>query len=276
MNNPNRKELAQETLRIIEKGNYRNNLGETISIKDETDFAIKNSKLFRTEDFPESFDLTKIEAETKFELTDETTLEAAKRICKEDENANPFVLNFASAKNPGGGFLGGAQAQEESLARSSALYPTLTANFEMYEHNRRNTSCLYSDWMIYSPKVPVFRNDDGSLTEKPSLVSFLTSPAVNAGVIKRQEEKNIHLIEKTNRERARKFLWLANKENHQTLILGAWGCGVFQNDPREIAEMFNNLLKGEFANCFERVVMAIFDRTPTRKVYEAFVEFFDN
>ena len=235
-------------------------------------FAVRNSKLFRTEDFPDSFELTKTTNETKFEVTDETTLEAAKRICKENADANPFVLNFASAKNPGGGFLGGAQAQEESLARSSSLYPSLTANFEMYEYNRRGSSCLYSDWMIYSPKVPVFRNDDGSLIQTPYLVSFLTSPAVNAGVVKQKEAKNINLIEKTNRERARKFLWIANKENHKTLILGAWGCGVFQNDPAEIAQMFNELLTGEFKNCFERVIVAIYDISPTRKIYKKFVE----
>ncbi|MBX7171114.1 MAG: TIGR02452 family protein [Pyrinomonadaceae bacterium] len=266
--------VAKETLEIIERGNYRNNLGETVSIKNETEFAVKNTKIYRTEDFPERFDLTKIERETKFEVTDETTLEAAKRICKENADENPFVLNFASAKNPGGGFLNGSQAQEESLARSSSLYATLTANFEFYEFNRRGTSCFYSDWMIYSPKVPVFRNDDGSLVEMPYLVTFLTSPAVNAGVIKQKEPNKVDLIEKVNRERARKFLWLANKYGHQTLILGAWGCGVFQNDANSIAKIFAELLNGEFANCFNRVIMAIYDSTPNRKVYQAFVESF--
>lgn len=270
-----RKEIARLTLQIIEEGTYRNNLGEIVSIKDKTIVAVKNTKLFQTEDFPENFDLEKIEGETIIEVTDETTFEAAKRVCKENENENPFVLNFASAKNPGGGFLGGAQAQEESLARSSSLYVCLTANFEMYEFNRRETSCLYSDWMIYSPKVPVFRNDDGSLIQTPYLVSFMTSPAVNAGVVKQKEPKNVEKIEEINRERARKFLWIANRENHKTLILGAWGCGVFQNDPNMIALMFNKLLKGEFENCFERVIMAIYDKTPTRKVYQAFVKVFE-
>jgi uncharacterized protein (TIGR02452 family) len=274
MNNPNRKELAQETLQIIETGVYRNNMGETVSIQNETVLAVKNTILYRTEDFPDNFDLKKIEGEMRIEVTDETTLEAAKRICKEDENADPFVLNFASAKNPGGGFLGGAQAQEESLARSSSLYACLMANFEMYQHNRKGDSCLYSDWMIYSPRVPVFRNDDGSLVQKPYLVSFLTSPAVNAGVIKQREASKVHLIEPVNKERARKFLWIANQNNHRTLILGAWGCGVFQNDPQMIARIFNELLKGEFANCFERAIMAIYDKTPTRKVYNSFVEVF--
>src|SRR5262249_44084456 len=130
------------------------------------------------------------------------------------------------------------------------------------------------DWMIYSPKVPVFRNDDGSLLDKPYLVSFMTSPAVNAGMVKRNEPDRIHLIERVKRERARKFLWIANKNQHRTLILGDWGCGVFQNIPVEIAKMFDELLKGEFVNCFERIIMAIYDNTSTQKVYHAFVEQF--
>jgi uncharacterized protein (TIGR02452 family) len=269
-----RKQIAKETLQVIENGSYRNNLGETVSIKDETEFAVKNTKLFRTEDFPETFELTKNETDTRFEVTDETTLEAAKRVCKEGEDANPFILNFASAKNPGGGFLGGAQAQEESLARSSSLYACLSANFAIYEHNRMGKSCLYSDWMIYSPRVPVFRNDDGSLIQKPYLAAFLTSPAVNAGVVRQKEPENVSLIEPVNRERARKLLWIANRERHQTLVLGAWGCGVFQNEPAMIARIFNDLLKGEFGNCFGRIIMAIYDRTSTKKVYTAFTEVF--
>jgi uncharacterized protein (TIGR02452 family) len=271
----NRKEIARRTLEVIERGAYQNNLGETVSIKYETDEAVKNTKLFRTEDFPETLELTKTAAETRIEVTDETTLEAAKRICKEDADANPFVLNFASAKNPGGGFLNGAQAQEESLARSSSLFPCLSANFEMYEYNRRGDSCLYSDWMIYSPRVPVFRNDDGSLLQKPYSVTFLTAPAVNAGVVRQKEPGKMHLIEPVNRERARKFLWIANRENHETLVLGAWGCGVFQNDPQEIARMFKDLLANEFENCFARVIMAIYDRTPAKNVYNAFVKVFE-
>jgi uncharacterized protein (TIGR02452 family) len=274
MKKQNLVEIAKDTLEIIERVNYRNNLGKTVSIKDETDFAVENTKIYRIEDFPTEFQHTKIDGETAFEVTDESTLEATKRICKEHSDENPFVLNFASAKSPGGGFLLGSQAQEESLARSSSLYATLMANFEFYEFNRRGHSCFYSDWMIYSPKVPVFRNDDGSLVEKPYLATILTSPAVNAGVIKQKEPNKVHLIETVNRERARKLLWLANKQAHKTLILGAWGCGVFQNDAHSIAKTFAELLKSEFGNCFERVIMAIYDTTPTRKVYNAFVEAF--
>lgn len=269
-----RAELAQETLQIIENGFYQNILGETVSIKQQTEFAVKNSQLFRPEDFPSDFTLSKITEQTKFEVTDETTLEAAKRICEKDKNARPFVLNFASAKNPGGGFLSGSEAQEESLARSSSLYACQMANFEMYEFNRRNSTPLYSDYMIYSPGVPVFRNDDGSLLTEPYAVTFLTAPAVNAGVVKQKDSSKIELIEIVNRERARKFLLLANQKQHKILILGAWGCGVFQNDENVIAKTFSELLKDEFAKCFETVIMAVYDTTQTKRIYQAFAETF--
>lgn len=272
MKRTTRAEIAQETLKIVERGFYRNVLGETISIKEQTDFAVENSQIFRPEDFPNELNLSKNFDSTKIEVTDETTLEAAKRIAQIDENA--FVLNFASAKNPGGGFLGGSQAQEESLARSSALYACLTANFAMYEYNRRNSTAFYSDYMIYSPNVPVFRNDDGSLLTEFYTATFLTAPAVNAGVIKHKNADKIELIETVNRTRARKFLWLANQKQHKTLILGAWGCGVFQNDPQQIAKMFADLLENEFANCFEQIMMAIYDATATKRVYGAFAEIF--
>lgn len=268
------KEIARQTIRTIEQGSYLNNLGESVSIREATDAAVANTILYRDEDFPSSFDLVKQFEKTTFELTDETTLEAAKRVCTDDVNVDPYVLNFASAKNPGGGFLSGAKAQEESIARSSSLYPCLSANFAMYEYNRGRKSCLYSDWMIYSPRVPVFKNDDGSLVRTPYLASIITSPAVNAGVVREKEPTNVGRIDAVNRERARKFLWIANKKSHATLILGAWGCGVFRNDPLAIASIFRELLEGEFERCFERVVFAVYDRTKNREVLSAFAEVF--
>ena len=274
MKNMSLVEIALETLKIIEDGFYTNSLRKEVSIQEQTEFAVNNSESIRPEDFPNKFDLKKISGEILFEVTDETTLEAAKRICRQNDKANPFVLNFANGFQPGGGFLVGAKAQEESLARASALYPCLIANMAMYEFNQIHRTELCSDWMIYSPQVPVFRNDDGSFTDKPYYVTFLTSPAVNAGFLLQKEPAKAELIYSVNKERIKKFLWLANQKEHQTLILGAWGCGAFRNNIQDIAETFKNLLKNEFANCFERVIFAIYDTTPTRKVYNAFVEVF--
>lgn len=275
MKRNNRVEIAKETIEILEQGFYRTASGEMVEIKNEVESAVKNSRLFRPADFPAEFELNKAFAETNYSVTDETTIDAIRHVCKEDENANPFVLNFASAKNPGGGFLSGAQAQEESLARSSALYSSLTANFEMYEYNRRHSTPFYSDYLIYSPQVPVFRHDDGSFFEKPFLASFLTAPAVNAGVVKQKQSDKIDLIETVNRERARKLLWVANQNNHKLLVLGAWGCGVFQNEPKMIASIFADLLNGEFSGCFERIVFAVYDTSTSKRAFNAFVERFD-
>ncbi|HRH43096.1 MAG TPA: TIGR02452 family protein [Pyrinomonadaceae bacterium] len=269
-------EIALETLKIVESGFYRNSLGKEVSIKELTDFAVNNSESISPEYFPPKLDLKRINSETKIEVTGETTLEAAKRVYQKNKGTIPFALNFANGFTPGGGFLVGAVAQEESLARASSLYPCLTANMDMYEFNQRQRTQLASDWMIYSPQVPVFRNDDASFIDEPYYVTFLTSPAVCVRGLTQAELENVDLIYSINRERIRKFLWLANKKGHQTLILGAWGCGAFRNNVQDIAETFRDLLKGEFANCFERVIFAIYDTTPTQQVYKTFVEVLGN
>lgn len=164
--------------------------------------------------------------------------------------------------NPPGGFLGGSQAQEESLARSSGLYPCLTRYMEMYDTNRQYPSCLYTDQMIYSPDVPVLKNDAGMLLDKPYVLSFITSPAVNAGAVQENEPQHIDRIALVMRDRIRKVLSVALHQGHTTLVLGAWGCGVFRNEPRDVAAYFSEHLTngGMFAHCFERVVFAIKSR----------------
>lgn len=94
----------------------------------------------------------------------------------------PLALNFANGIYPGGGFLGGARAQEEVLCRSSALYQTLVDD-PMYEEHRRRPLPDSTDWAIYSPDVPVFRMDDGTALHHPWLLSFITCAAPYAPVI---------------------------------------------------------------------------------------------
>ena len=143
---------------------------------------------------------------------------------------------------------------------------------EMYDHNRRLTTCLYSDYMAYSPHVPVFREDDGMLLEAPFPTSFLTAPAPNAGAVRKNEPESVGLIRPTMAARMEKLLWIAQEQGHSTLVLGAWGCGVFGNDPRTVAELFSQILgpRGLFFGCFERVVYTVFDRSPEREVLSAF------
>lgn len=205
-------------------------------------------------------------------VTGETTLEAAARVSNSGRFARIGVLNFASAKNPGGGFQNGAQAQEESLARSSGLYVSLLRCPQHYAFHRSQTTCLYSDRMIYSPNCPVFRTDDGTLRETPFTVDFLTSPAPNAGAIRRNEPENTHRILPALRERAALALALFADRSCDAIVLGAWGCGVFRNDPAQVADTFFLHLGpgGVFANRFASVTFAVYDTSTSQSTRAAF------
>ena len=282
-NRSQRARIAQETLAILDRGGYRSPSGREVDLRATIDHAVRGSVHYRPDE-PERFARpappappVPIEAGTRFEVVNEGTLTAAARMLGEEPGARVVALNFASARNPGGGFLSGSQAQEESLARASALFRCIEPMQEMYETNRRRSSCLYSDHMIYSPDVPVFRgDDDDALLEAPFLVSMITAPAVNAGAVRTNEPQARSRIEPVMRTRAGKVLAVAAHHGHRHLILGAWGCGVFQNSPADVARWFDEHLRGDgtFANTFERVVFAILDHSPERRFIGPFEERF--
>ena len=263
---------AEETLDILRRGRYSAVSGRGVDIGDWLQDSVTRTRLYHPYDFPTELNRPPHSFDTTIEVTPETTLAAAHRLVLAQEHDEPLCLNFASAKNPGGGFLSGAQAQEESLARSSGLYASIAPQQEMYEHNRTLETCLYSDHMIYSPGVPVFRDDQGRLLGVPYRTAFITAPAVNAGVVQQRELTRITHIRPTMRQRLERVLWVAAQCGHTRLVLGAWGCGVFANDPYEIAELFAETLGegGPFAGCSQHVVFAIYDRTPNRAVFAPF------
>ncbi len=274
MNRTNRACLARETLAIVESGGYKNRTGHRIDLTRDIEDTIQKSVLYT----PEELDLllSRHEAseahDTRFDVTNETTLSAARRRVHEEGPDRVLCLNFASAKNPGGGFLGGSQAQEESLARSSALHATLTAQPEYYERNRACGTVLYTDHMILSPDVPVFRDDDGALLDEPYRVSFITTPAVNAGAVRKNEPGNVERIGAVMTHRMEKLLAVGESRGYRHLVLGAWGCGVFRHSPQDVARMFRHLLtgSGEFAGCFETITFAVLDRSEECAIIRAF------
>ncbi|GAB2863243.1 TIGR02452 family protein [Actinocorallia aurea] len=250
-----RKAVAEQTVAILEAGSYRVG-GRTVAL--DVPRAVAAARLVQ----PGGFAAPRRGPHgTVVELTPETTLEAARRL-----GPGVAALNFASAKNPGGGFLRGAHAQEEALARASALYPTLRRfQAEFYDAHRAAGDARYSDRMIYSPAVPVFREESGALLEEPYEVAFLTSPAPNRGALPPDVDVSALL-----RLRAAKVLSLAASEGHERLVLGAWGCGVFRNDPAEVAAVWADLLDGPFAGAFAHVAMAVWDPGRATPQYRAF------
>jgi uncharacterized protein (TIGR02452 family) len=211
---------------------------------------------------------------TRFEVTAENSLQCARRLHTAGAE-RIAVLNFASARNPGGGYLGGAKAQEEDLCRNALLYPCLLQAPDYYAAHRASTDLLYSDRVIWSPDVPVHRGDDGRLAE-PYPVSFLTSAAPNAGEALRRDPHAGPLIRRALDRRTERVLAVAAHHGARHLVLGAWGCGVFRNDPREVAAAFHTHLGGEgaFSTAFESVVFAVWDRWSDSPNRAAFAEYF--
>lgn len=182
---------------------------------------------------------------------------------------NIGVLNFASAKNPGGGFLNGAMAQEESLAASSGLYDTLTLHKTYYEANRSCKTMIYTDHAIYSPGVVFFRDGSFHLLPSPVLANILTLPAVNMGqVLLKGESKE--KAEEAMYHRMKLALAIFAHKNCQNLILGAYGCGVFRNNPSQIAQWWRTLLEQEFYGYFNRVLFAVLDHSAKQNSIHAF------
>jgi len=206
--------------------------------------------------------------DTKIEVVNETTLSGVQRLMA--TGRHPAALNLASATHPGGGFLGGARAQEEYLARSSGLYACLRGN-PMYSFHRACHDPLYTNYVIYSPGVPIFRGDDGALLEEPYTVGIITSPAVNAAVLDPQRRAEIG---PAMWERILKVLAVGVAHGHDSLVLGAWGCGAFRNDGHEIAGLFAKALGESFRGAYRHVVFAIVDWSHERKFIAPFERVF--
>jgi uncharacterized protein (TIGR02452 family) len=272
MNRDIRMRVAQSTLAALEQGAYQSADKQRVVLAAAQRAAEAGSRLYRpadVEDLLREFDQPGgVPAEVRVYAA--TTLQAATALA--GAGGRVGCLNFASARNPGGGFLGGSQAQEESLARSSGLYPCLAQFREMYAHNARPESTgLYSDYFIYSPDVPVFRGEAGEWLAEPFQLDVLTAPAVNAGALQRNNPELLPELVPTMRRRLRLVLAAAARHGIDTLILGAWGCGVFANDPTQIAKLFAEALaEPNIRGRFRRLDFAVYDPKPPQATLQAF------
>ncbi len=252
MDKDKRRKIAQETLDIVAAGHYMPLVGHKQSIALGT--RAMGSTLFGPGLLGN--------AETLVDVVDETTLQAAHDLAQGPRRAHGVgVLNFASGKNPGGGFLRGTQAQEETLARSSALYHSLTRPevSDYYESHRASKDPRYSDRMIFSSEVPFFRDDAGDLLPKPYYVNVLTAAAPNVRVLKERDTYLQSGVQGIIEQRTRKILQIFAHYECSTLVLGAWGCGVFGCDPVMVAGAFRTLIDvgGEFRGRFAHIRFAI-------------------
>ena len=142
----------------------------------------------------------------------------------------------------------------------------------MYRIHRDAGSPLYSDYVLYSPDVPVIRDEEGALLDEPWACSFLTSPAPYSLEYLADHPDGDAELESAFRSRIAKVLAVAAHHGHAELVLGAWGCGVFGGDAEMVARLFRDALEGDFRGVFAHVVFAVLDREPRRFTYRAFAE----
>lgn len=256
--------IARETINILQKKGYVSRNGSLVDIKEVLDAAVDG-----TEYYPAG---TEFETKTNYvfptiEVTNETTAQAAVRLMAQGKE-DIVALNFASARNQCGGFLQGAQAQEEDLARCSGLYACVKKKPLFYNANVLCDDTFYTDGIIYSPKVPFFRDEYLLLLEEPFLLSLITAPAPNVSSLTKLGTLDKELQEAVFIIRATKVLQVAAKHGHKNIILGAWGCGAFGNDPEIVTQAFNHALRA--VPLFSHVCFAVYDTREPPVLFETF------
>ncbi|ASA24951.1 TIGR02452 family protein [Paenibacillus donghaensis] len=252
-----------------EIGSAQNRLEQQAEVEVEQVLIGSESAQSRLESEPADVELSTASIRVAGEATVRTILDLAEAGTKQ-----VGVLNFASAKNEGGGFLNGAMAQEESLAASSGLYATQLRNPDYYKTNRNTPSMMYTHYAIYSPDVVFFRDEHFELLAEPVTASVLTLPAVNYGqvLLKGEDAAQSKQIMQERMELAL-ALFAASGDRH--LVLGAYGCGVFRNNPLEVARWWKELLEQEgYGLLFEQIVFAVLDHSKTKETIRAFEDVF--
>ena len=93
----------------------------------------------------------------------------------------------------------------------------------------------------------------------------------------RNRKEEILLAEQTMLSRIDKILSVFVMHKVDNLILGAWGCGVFQNNPEDVARYFAHYLKegGKYINYFQTIVFAVFDKSINQENMTAFSKVFE-
>lgn len=224
----------------------------------------------------------RFEAPCKVHVTKNRSFEAAK-----EYSGKIVVHNFASATTPGGGVVKGSSAQEECLCRVSTLWNcinTQKAWDEYYNPNRAEANVIHNDDIIYTPFVRIFKNDDNKLMDKSDWfnVDVITCAAPNLREVPNNGWCNVgesndavtlpdNELQAIHEKRARKMLDVASAEGADVVILGAFGCGAFRNNPKVVATAYKNVIK-DYRKCFKEIEFAVYCSAYDSENYEAFKE----
>lgn len=271
-------EIFEDTLSLIR---------ENATLKKGMERTLQGAKLYsegedipglelagdRVTDFTQEMGIT-----PEVTVTRHRTFEAAQKLHAKYPGKRVGVLNFASATNPGGGVTDGAFAQEECLCRCSTLYPVLKRDDffqDYYRFHRRRHDHIYTDACIYAPGVMVVKSDVEEPKRLPSRewfsVDVITCAAPNlwfdSKILSGEELLNVHL------KRGERIFQVAIANHVDVLVLGAFGCGAFRNDPAIVANAYCQLLE-KYGKYFTAIEFAVYCNQYSLANYETFKKVF--
>ena len=254
-------EIARETAQIMRDGHYTDASSHGHDIAADIENSTQQTRLYAPDWTPQL--LGEPRFTTRIEVTNETTFSAARRLF--DEGKNAASLNFASATNVGGGWLNGARAQEEYLCRNSVLAQCIGAQREFYEYHQTHRAPRYSDMMLYSPAVAVIRDEFDQLCAPwPCSIITAAAPNLNYGM-----SMPLNELRDLWRVRIARVFDIALATSHDSLVLGAWGCGAFKNDPTMVAHAFAEVAE-KYDGQFELLLFAVWDAELKQGNFEPF------
>lgn len=254
------------------------------SLSDAVKNSIAHTILYPAGGMPTLSDAS-IHAKTKITVTPQRTFDAAQDLLIRYPGSHVAVLNFASATNPGGGVTRGSSAQEEALCRCSTLYPCLTTgdlDTRFYQFHRKRQDVRYTDACVFVPGVKIIKTDTDVPKRLPEskwqTVDVICCAApnlrekpynrMNPGQGKAIRVSLDELLD-LHHQRAEKILSVAAANSVDCLVLGAFGCGAFCNDPDIVAQAYKNILPS-FEGRFKEVRFAVYCPPHDRTNFDVF------
>ncbi len=251
-------------------------------LSDSIDIAKKKTTVFYEDNYP-YYDPSK-EEETQITVSRDRSYQAAIRLHRENPEDKIAVMNFANAFHPGGGVNRGSSAQEESLCRTSTLYPILDQEMlkeSFYKHHYEMKTSKASDSLIYTEGIIICKTDEDLPKRLPKkdwvtvdvitiaapdlrYKSNIMMPLTGDGVIMNDAELFGYHV-----KRAIHMLTCAASKGANILVLGAFGCGAFHNNPEVVARAYNIALR-EFPKVFKKIEFAVYCRPDESRNYDVF------
>jgi len=244
--------------------------------------AKKNTTVFYEDDYP-VFNASDTK-DMLITVSGDRSYQAAMRLYKESPGSKIAVVNFANAFHAGGGVTKGSSAQEESLCRTSTLYPLLyrrTLRDTFYKHHHDLNTPKATDSLIYTEGVIICKTDE-DLPKRMPKEDWITVDVITIAAPDLRDKSNKHapLVNgggyMNNAElfgyhvkRAIHMLTCAAAKGADILVLGAFGCGAFQNDPEVVARAYKIVLQ-EFPKVFKQIEFAVYCPPGGSRNYDVF------